>query len=103
MGARDIGRREFAHRRGRRPKDGGLRSRVVIAGRDRGRLAAGSDRRGGAVQTVAVDASDRDAVDAFFADAGLAVDHLVLSFSTGRAGHCLAHRYRRKPVSKLGG
>ena len=61
-------------------------SRVVITGRDPGRLAAAADRLGGAVQTAAVDASDRDAVDAFFADQVLAVDHLVLSFSTGRAG-----------------
>ena len=37
------------------------------------------------MSTATVDALDRDAVDAFFAD-GLAVDHLVLSFSTGRAG-----------------
>ena len=61
-------------------------SRVVIAGRDPDRLAAASDRLGGAVQTAAVDASDRDAVDAFFADGDLKLDHLVLSFSTGRAG-----------------
>ena len=38
------------------------------------------------MNSARVSASDRDAVDAFFADAGLAVDHLVLSFSTGRAG-----------------
>jgi NAD(P)-dependent dehydrogenase (short-subunit alcohol dehydrogenase family) len=61
-------------------------SQVVIVGRDRGRLAAASGRLGGAVQAAAVDASDRDAVDAFFAGRDLAVDHLVLSFSTGRAG-----------------
>jgi NAD(P)-dependent dehydrogenase (short-subunit alcohol dehydrogenase family) len=60
-------------------------SRVVITGRDSARLAAASARLGGAVHTAPVDALDRDAVDAFFAD-GLAVDHLVLSFSTGRAG-----------------
>jgi NAD(P)-dependent dehydrogenase (short-subunit alcohol dehydrogenase family) len=61
-------------------------SRVVITGRDPGRLAAAAGRLAGAVQTAAVDASGRDAVDAFFADGNLAVDHLVLSFSTGRAG-----------------
>jgi NAD(P)-dependent dehydrogenase (short-subunit alcohol dehydrogenase family) len=61
-------------------------SRVVIAGRDRDGLAAASGRLGGAVQTAAVDASDRDAVDAFFAGRDLGVDHLVLCFSTGRAG-----------------
>ena len=61
-------------------------SRVVIAGRDPDRLAAASDRLSGAVKTAAVDASDRDAVDAFFADGDLKLDHLVLSFSTGRAG-----------------
>lgn len=61
-------------------------SRVVVVGRDPGRLAAASERLGGAVQAAAVDASGRGAVDAFFADGGLAVDHLVLSFSTGRAG-----------------
>ena len=59
-------------------------SRVVITGRDPARLAAASARLGGAVHTAAVDALDRGAVDAFFAS-GVAVDHLVLSFSTGRA------------------
>jgi NAD(P)-dependent dehydrogenase (short-subunit alcohol dehydrogenase family) len=59
-------------------------SRVVIAGRDPDRLAAASERLGGTVQAVTVDAGDRGAVDAFFAS-GVAVDHLVLSFSTGRA------------------
>ena len=42
-------------------------SRVVIAGRDPGRLAAAAGRLGRAVWTAAVDAGDRDAVDAFFA------------------------------------
>jgi NAD(P)-dependent dehydrogenase (short-subunit alcohol dehydrogenase family) len=60
-------------------------SRVVIAGRDPDRLAAAAGRLGG-VQTAAVDAGDRDAVDAFFAGLAFDVDHLVLSFSTGRAG-----------------
>jgi NADP-dependent 3-hydroxy acid dehydrogenase YdfG len=45
--------------------------RVVIAGRDPGRLAAASGRLGGAVRTAVVDASDRGAVDAFFAEPGL--------------------------------
>jgi NADP-dependent 3-hydroxy acid dehydrogenase YdfG len=61
-------------------------SRVVIVGRDPGRLAAAAGRLGGAVRTAVVDASDRDAVDAFFADLPADADHLVLSFSTGRAG-----------------
>lgn len=61
-------------------------SRVVITGRDPARLAAASGRFGGAVQTAVVDATDRDAVGAFFASEVLAVDHLVLSFSTVRAG-----------------
>jgi NAD(P)-dependent dehydrogenase (short-subunit alcohol dehydrogenase family) len=61
-------------------------SRVVIAGRDPGRLAAAAGRLEGAVRTAAVDATDRDAVDGFFASEVTAVDHLVLSFSTGRAG-----------------
>ena len=61
-------------------------SQVVIAGRDPGRLAAAAGRLGGAVRTAAVDAGDRDAVDAFFAGLAFDVDHLVLSFSTGRAG-----------------
>jgi NAD(P)-dependent dehydrogenase (short-subunit alcohol dehydrogenase family) len=60
--------------------------RVVVVGRDPGRLAAAADRLGGAVRTAAVDAGDRDAVDAFFAGLPFEVDHLVLSFSTGRAG-----------------
>ena len=61
-------------------------SQVVIAGRDPARLAAAAGRVGRAVQMVAVDADDRDAVDAFFAGLPADADHLVLSFSTGRAG-----------------
>ena len=61
-------------------------SRVVIAGRDTYRLAAAASRLGGTVRTAVVDATDRDVVDAFFASDVLAVDHLVLSFTTGRAG-----------------
>jgi len=61
-------------------------SRIVIAGRDPGRLAAAADRLGRGVVTAAVDAGDRDAVDGFFAGLPSDVDHLVLSFSTGRAG-----------------
>src|SRR6266487_2368151 len=53
-------------------------SRIVIAGRDPGRLAAAAGRLDGAVQTAMVDACDRDAVDAFFAGVAQAVDHLVL-------------------------
>ena len=61
-------------------------SRVVIVGRDPGRLAAAASRAGGDVGTAAVNAGDRDAVDAFFGALAVNVDHLVLSFSTGRAG-----------------
>jgi len=61
-------------------------SQVVIVGRDPGRLAAAAGRVRGDVRTAAADAGDRGAVDAFFADLGRQVDHLVLSFSTGRAG-----------------
>jgi NAD(P)-dependent dehydrogenase (short-subunit alcohol dehydrogenase family) len=61
-------------------------SQVIIVGRDPGRLAAAAGRLGGAVRTAAVDAGDRDAVDGFFAGLAGTVDHLVLSFSTGRAG-----------------
>ena len=72
-------------------------SRVVIAGRDPGRLAAAAGRLGGAVRTAVVDASDRGAVDAFFAGEVTAVDHLVLSFSTGRAGG----PFRELPMTSL--
>jgi NAD(P)-dependent dehydrogenase (short-subunit alcohol dehydrogenase family) len=61
-------------------------SRVVITGRDPDRLDAAAGRLGAAVQAAAVDASDRAAVDAFYAGQAQEVDHLVLSFSTGRAG-----------------
>ena len=69
-------------------------SRVVIVGRDADRLAAVSGRLGGPVRTTVVDASDRDAVHAFFASQTLAVDHLVLSFSTRRrCGRGTGHRH----------
>jgi NAD(P)-dependent dehydrogenase (short-subunit alcohol dehydrogenase family) len=72
-------------------------SRVIIAGRDPGRLAAAAGRLGRAVQTAAVDAGDRDAVDAFFAGLPADADHLVLSFSTGRAGG----PFRELPMADL--
>ena len=72
-------------------------SRVIIAGRDPGRLAAAAGRVGRAVQTVAVDAGDRNAVDAFFAGLPADADHLVLSFSTGRAGG----PFRELPMTDL--
>jgi NAD(P)-dependent dehydrogenase (short-subunit alcohol dehydrogenase family) len=59
---------------------------VVIAGRDPGRLAAAAGRLGRDIQTAAVDAGNRGAVDAFFVGLPSGADHLVLSFSTGRAG-----------------
>lgn len=72
-------------------------SRVVIAGRDRARLVAAASRLGGTVRTAMVDAADRDAVDAFFARQDTAVDHLVLSFSSGRAGG----PFRDLPMTEL--
>jgi NAD(P)-dependent dehydrogenase (short-subunit alcohol dehydrogenase family) len=68
-------------------------SRVIIAGRDPGRLAAAAGRLGHAVHTAAVDAGDRDAVDAFFA--GLPAD--AANRAAGRrAQRPILHRPSRK-------
>jgi NAD(P)-dependent dehydrogenase (short-subunit alcohol dehydrogenase family) len=57
--------------------------RVIIAGRDRGRLEAALARLGGGVETVSVDATDREAVVRFFGRIG-SFQHLVLSISGGK-------------------
>lgn len=57
-------------------------ARVVITGRDSDRLEAAKGRLG-AVECVAVDATRRNEVDAFFRDLGR-FDHLVLALSGGR-------------------
>ncbi len=59
--------------------------KVTIAGRDRARLEAASARIGVGVQACELDATNDGAVAAFFAERS-DIDHLVLSFSTGRAG-----------------
>ncbi|MEV6839174.1 SDR family oxidoreductase [Streptomyces sp. NPDC051133] len=58
---------------------------VVVTGRDQDRLDAAAARIGGKVSTHRLDASDRTAVDAFFATAG-AIDHLVLALSGSKGG-----------------
>jgi NADP-dependent 3-hydroxy acid dehydrogenase YdfG len=78
-------RRQFRYRGGGCPGDG--RARVADCHRRPGSRSA--RRRRGPSRSrrryAAVDAGDRDAVGAFFADLPSDVDHLVLSFSTGRA------------------
>ncbi len=63
-----------------------LAASVTVVGRDAERLEKVSARLGDAVQTAPVDALDRSVVDGFLAERALPVDHLVLSFSTGRPG-----------------
>jgi NAD(P)-dependent dehydrogenase (short-subunit alcohol dehydrogenase family) len=58
-------------------------SRVTIVGRDPQKLAAARERLPAGVTAKAVDAMDRAAVDALFAELG-AFDHLVLSISGGK-------------------
>jgi hypothetical protein len=60
--------------------------RWVGSGGVNGGTGSARTRLGRAVQTAAVDVDGRDAVDAFFAGLPADADHLVLSFSTGRAG-----------------
>ena len=57
--------------------------RVVIVGRDPGRLDAARNRLGGGVETASVDATDRAAVAELFARVG-SFEHLILSISGGR-------------------
>lgn len=58
---------------------------VIITGRSRERLDLAAQRIGYPVQAAAVDATDREALDTFFAAAG-AIDHLVLAASPGAVG-----------------
>jgi NAD(P)-dependent dehydrogenase (short-subunit alcohol dehydrogenase family) len=58
---------------------------VIITGRSKERLDAAAQRIGSPVQVAEVDATDRAALDAFFATTGT-VDHLVLAASPGAVG-----------------
>jgi NAD(P)-dependent dehydrogenase (short-subunit alcohol dehydrogenase family) len=58
---------------------------VVITGRSKERLDAAAQRIGRPVRAAEVDATDRAALDAFFATTGR-VDHLVLAASPGAVG-----------------
>jgi NAD(P)-dependent dehydrogenase (short-subunit alcohol dehydrogenase family) len=58
---------------------------VVITGRSKERLDQAAQRIGAPVQAAELDATDRGALDAFFAATGT-VDHLVLSASPGAVG-----------------
>jgi NAD(P)-dependent dehydrogenase (short-subunit alcohol dehydrogenase family) len=58
---------------------------VIITGRSKERLDQAAQRIGQPVQTAEVDATDREALEAFFAAAGT-VDHLVLAASPGAVG-----------------
>src|SRR5262245_41077503 len=60
-------------------------SRVAIVGRDPQKLAAATERLGKGVVAKSVDATDRAAVDALFAELGR-FDHLVLCLSGGKGG-----------------
>jgi NAD(P)-dependent dehydrogenase (short-subunit alcohol dehydrogenase family) len=60
-------------------------ARVTITGRSSGRLKAAAERIGGGVEVAEIDATDRAALDEFFAAAG-PVDHLVLAASPGAVG-----------------
>jgi NAD(P)-dependent dehydrogenase (short-subunit alcohol dehydrogenase family) len=57
--------------------------RVIIAGRDQGRLEKARDRISVKVEIASVDATDRSAVDKFFERVG-GFEHLVLSLSGGK-------------------
>ncbi|MFF8592183.1 SDR family oxidoreductase [Streptomyces sp. NPDC015220] len=58
---------------------------VVITGRSQDRLDAAASRLDGKVTTQRLDASDRPALDAFFAGSG-PIDHLVLALSGAKGG-----------------
>jgi NAD(P)-dependent dehydrogenase (short-subunit alcohol dehydrogenase family) len=58
---------------------------VIIAGRSRERLDQAARRIGLPVEVAELDATDRGALDAFFAAAGT-LDHLVLAASPGAVG-----------------
>ncbi|MER7466452.1 SDR family oxidoreductase [Streptomyces sp. NPDC097981] len=57
---------------------------VVVTGRDQGRLDAAIERIGGKTTAYRMDATDPDAIAAFFAQSG-PIDHLVIAVS-GAAG-----------------
>jgi NAD(P)-dependent dehydrogenase (short-subunit alcohol dehydrogenase family) len=71
-------------------------ARVTIVGRDPQKLAAAATRLPGGVAARAVDAMDRRAVDALFAELG-PFDHLVLSISGGKG----AGPFRRLALEEL--
>lgn len=58
---------------------------VTITGRSKDRLDQAAQRIGYPVEVAELDATDRAALDAFFADTG-AIDHLVLTASPGAVG-----------------
>jgi NAD(P)-dependent dehydrogenase (short-subunit alcohol dehydrogenase family) len=58
---------------------------VVITGRSKDRLDQAAQRIGYPVEVAELDATDRGALDAFFATAGT-IDHLVLTASPGAVG-----------------
>jgi NAD(P)-dependent dehydrogenase (short-subunit alcohol dehydrogenase family) len=58
---------------------------VTITGRSKERLAQAAERIGHAVLTAEIDATDRAALDSFFAATG-GIDHLVLCASPGAVG-----------------
>lgn len=60
-------------------------ARITIAGRDRDKLALAVDGLGDKARGESIDASDRDALDAFFARLGH-LDHLVIAASGGVGG-----------------
>ncbi|MEU6508871.1 SDR family oxidoreductase [Streptomyces sp. NPDC046942] len=58
---------------------------VIVTGRDQDRLDAAADRIDGKVSACRLDATDRAALDTFFAGSG-PVDHLVLALSGSKGG-----------------
>jgi NAD(P)-dependent dehydrogenase (short-subunit alcohol dehydrogenase family) len=58
---------------------------VIITGRSKERLDQAAQRIGSPVQVAELDATDRSALDAFFAATGT-IDHLVLAASPGAVG-----------------
>jgi NAD(P)-dependent dehydrogenase (short-subunit alcohol dehydrogenase family) len=62
-----------------------LGAAVVITGRSKDRLDQAAQRIGHPVEVAELDATDRGALDAFFATTGT-IDHLILTASPGAAG-----------------
>jgi NAD(P)-dependent dehydrogenase (short-subunit alcohol dehydrogenase family) len=71
-------------------------ARVVIAGRDAGRLEAAKARLGAGAEAAAVDATKRAEVDAFFRGLGR-FDHLVLALSGAKG----AGAFRELPIDDV--